>query len=49
MSNKIGQCHPIARTVDVNIRDIAKIPVRLKLQLVHTFSKQIEPPLIKTK
>ncbi|CAG2214778.1 unnamed protein product [Mytilus edulis] len=31
MSYKIGQCHPIARTVDANIRDIAKIPVRLKI------------------
>ncbi|CAC5414884.1 unnamed protein product [Mytilus coruscus] len=31
MSYKVGQCHPIARTVDANIRDIARIPVRLKI------------------
>ena len=27
----IGRCHPIARTISVNIRDIPRIPVRLKI------------------
>ncbi|XP_063436398.1 uncharacterized protein LOC134717834 [Mytilus trossulus] len=27
----IGKCHPIAKTISVNIRDISRIPVRLKI------------------
>jgi hypothetical protein len=29
-SYKIGQCHPLATTISANVRDIIRIPIRLK-------------------
>jgi hypothetical protein len=38
-SYKIGQCHPLATTISANMRDIIRIPIRLKiatiLQAIH--------------
>ena len=30
-SYKIGQCHPLATTISANMRDIIRIPIRLKI------------------
>jgi hypothetical protein len=30
-SYKIGQCHPLATTISANMRDIIRIPIRLKM------------------
>ena len=33
-SYKIGQCHPLATTISANMRDIIRIPIRLKIATI---------------